>query len=93
MTIKEYLDRNDKIREIANNLGIDIEQYNIDLSVIPTNFTFKLRKECYEVVKPVIKEGRLVVYNDIQICWYEPCMYTLCEYDKWKNVYLKELQK
>lgn len=88
MTVKDYLERNDKIREIANNTGIDIEQYWIELLSTASNFSFVLREDCYETVKPCTKDGRLVVYTQIQICYYKPCVYDYCEFDSWE-LYLK----
>ena len=92
MTVKDYLERNDKIREIANNIGIDIEQYWIELLPIASNFTFVLREDCYETVKPCTKDGRLVVYTQIQICFYKACVYDLYAFEKWER-YLKSKGK
>lgn len=92
MTIKEYLERNDKIREIANNIGIDMEQYYIDLSVSASNFNFVLRDDCYETVKPCVRDGRQIVITRVQICFYEPCMWDYCDFEKW-GLYLKSKGK
>ena len=73
MTVKEYLERNNKIEQIEKDNELDINLYTIDLSVLPTNFTFRLIEKRIREVIPN-KDDEIVL--EMQICRYEPCVTT-----------------
>lgn len=77
MTIKDYLERNNKIKQIAEENEIDIEKYHIELSSLASNFTFVLDKQYIRDIKPN-KQGRII--TEMQICYYRPCVITSIDY-------------
>lgn len=85
MTVKEFLERNEQIRSVAEKYGIDIDLFDVRF-LLSGNLEFVIRKSCLKDLKPDA-DGNYIVR--VQISDYRVCSYQAVLGTGW-NDFLKQ---